>query len=381
MSGSKLSPLFSSELASNVYLIKNADSREGFTLKYKNHFNFDGSSFTQGKTGGYVVNKKHIMVLLTTGKGIYEGQAFVAIKGTASLYDALTDLNTGLKTGHTGFPVHQGFYYAFDSMITELRQFVSRLKGISVVHCVGHSLGGAVATLVADWLKKNKSIPSVKLYTFGSPRVGLESFASKCTSNLQGDIYRVYHKTDPVPMVPTWPFYDVPYNDVGYLLYSPVAVLPPWKYHFMEHYVASAKAAGSWDGMIKTRPTSYMDHAIEKWLKSDSFVSFSAATLELLNASLLYVVKKITNVAGIAMVGAASASLTFLDRMAMLLAKGAKISSDLTSWVFYLVKKMASLIGVKIKEGMDLTLEFIRSVFMRVHKRISDMIFRIGQEI
>ena len=122
-----------------------------------------------------------------------------------------------------------------------------------------------------------------------------------------------------------------------------------------------------------------MESAVEKWLKSDGVVSFTASTLELLNAALVYVVKKVANLAFTALVGTAAGTLTLLDRMAMLLAKGVKISSEISSWVFYLVKKMAALIGIKIKEGIDLTIEFIRSVFIRVHKRISDMIWHIGQ--
>ena len=81
------------------------------------------------------------------GKGRFKGQAFVAIKGTASLYDALSDLNAGVRSSHTGFSVHQGFYYAFNSIQSELQQFIRGLKSTSVVHCVGHSLGGAIATL------------------------------------------------------------------------------------------------------------------------------------------------------------------------------------------------------------------------------------------
>lgn len=381
MSGIELSPEFSAELASSVYDIKDSIQRRIFEADYKKHFNLSDSSYKPGQTGGYIINKKHVMALLTTGKGIYKGQAFIAIKGTASLYDALSDLNTGLKTGHTGFAVHQGFYYAFDSILNDIRQFATSLKGISVVHCVGHSLGGAVATLAADWLAKNRSALSVKLYTFGSPRVGLEPFASRCTSNVNLDnIFRVYHKTDPVPLVPTWPFFDVPHNNVGYLLNSPVSVIP-WEYHKMKRYIDSAKNAKTWNSMAQSRPLSHMEQAVKKWLKSDGVVSFTTATLELLNAALRYVIKKVVNVVGIALVGTAATSLTFLDRMAMLLAKGAKISAELTSWVFYLVKKMAALIGIRIKEGMDMTLEFIRSVFIRVHKRISDMIWRIGQEI
>ncbi len=381
MKNNELNPAFVAELAATVYDIKQPTERRIFEAKYKNILNFDNSSYISARTGGYIINKKHIMALLCTGKGQYQGHAFVAITGTANLYDALTDLNTGVKTGHTGFPVHQGFYYAFDSMLTDLSSFKQSLKGISVIHCVGHSLGGAIATLAADWLKKNGGVSTVKLYTFGSPRVGLASFASRCSSNLQtNNIYRVYHKTDPVPMVPTWPFYDVPYNNTGYLLNSPVS-MPPWKYHFMEHYVASAKSAGTWSSMAQSRPQSHMDSAIEKWLKSDDIISLTASTLELLNAALVYVIKKVARLVTTAVVATASTTLTLLDRMAILLAKGIKLSSELSSWIFHLVKKMAAIIGIKIKEGMDLTVALIRSVFIRVYRRISDMIWQIGHQI
>jgi triacylglycerol lipase len=133
--------------------------------------------------------------------------------------------------------------------------------------------------------------------------------------------------------------------------------------------------------MVKARPISYMDHAVQKWLKSDGVVAFTANTLELLNAALLYVIKKVINLAGIAIVTAAAGTLTLMDRMAMLLARGAKVSAELSSWVFFLVKKMASLIGLTIKAEADLTVELIRMVFLRVHQRISNMIWRIGQEI
>lgn len=149
----------------------------------------------------------------------------------------------------------------------------------------------------------------------------------------------------------------------------------------MKHYIESAKKAQTWSGMAQSRPASYMDYAIEKWLKSNGVVSFTANYLELLNAELLYLIKKLVNLAGIAIVSAAAGTLTLLDRMAILLAKGAKISADLSVWVYYLVKKMAALIGIKIREGADLTVELIRTVFIRVQRKTTDMIWRIGQEI
>ena len=294
----------------------------------------------------------------------------------------MTDANTGVKSSHTGFPVHQGFYYAFDSLRQDLKLFLAKLKGVSVIHCVGHSLGGAIATLAADYIKANSAISSVKLYTFGSPRVGLDSFAQKCTSRLvESNIYRVSHSTDPVTALPTWPFCHVPNNRSGYIIESPMAI-KPWQYHFMEYYIQSASKAVTWQAMGNVCLINKSDSVIEHWLKSDNFiVANTAKVLDMLSSAFVYVVKKILNTTGLVIVNIAAPALTLLDRMAMFMAKGIKVASDLSVWVFYLLRKMAAVIGMKITEGMDLTYAFIRFVFMRLHQKISDMIWRIGQEI
>jgi hypothetical protein len=380
MSGQTLSPKFSAELASNVYLIKDEFSRKGFLLKYKKIFDMDDAKMAQGKTG-LVVRKPHVMAFFAEGIGDYKGEAFVAVKGTASLYDALTDLNTGLQTSHTGCSVHQGFYYAFDSILIELRKFVSGLKNVNAIHCIGHSLGGAVATLAADWIKASGLINSVKLYTFGSPRVGLEMFATKSTSRLTDkNIFRVYHQTDPVPLLPTWPFFHVPTPGLDYLVFSPLAI-KPWEYHFMKHYIKSAEKFKAWNVIEHNRPKGHLDKTVEKWLQSDNFISLTANTLELLNAALLYVIKKVVHLTGIFLVSAAASTFTLLDRLAIFMAKAAKVSSDLSIWVYRLVKKMAKLIGIVVTEGTDLTVALIRVVFIRLFQKISDMVWKAGKEI
>lgn len=382
MNGGQLSPVFSAELASNVYLVKDKFSRKGFTLKYKDCFDMEESTMVSGNTGAFMVVKKpHIMAFMGMGKGEYEGQAFVAVKGTASLYDALTDLNVGVHLSHTGFHVHQGFYYAFDSILDELKTFIGGLEGVNVVHCIGHSLGGAIATLAADWIRFIASVPTVKLYTFGSPRVGLEGFSAKSTSRLLAkNIHRVYHRTDPVTMAPTWPYYHIPNNNLGCLIDSPVTA-KPWEYHLMKHYINSAKKAGNWKAIENNRPKGHLDAAVERWLKSDGVLTLTVNTMDLLDAALLYVIKKVTNLAGISLITAASGTLTLLDRMAMFMAKAVKISSDLSLWVYRLVKKMASVVGVVVKEGVDLTVTFIRHVFIKLHLKLVDVIWRAGKEV
>lgn len=67
----------------------------------------------------------------------------------------------------------------------------------------GHSLGGAVATIAAAYLRQQPaSAPTtVDLITYGSPRVGNNAFAGFVTAQ-PGAEFRVTHLDDPVPKLP-----------------------------------------------------------------------------------------------------------------------------------------------------------------------------------
>ena len=380
MSGAELSPAYAANLASGVYDVKSSITREDFVAEYSSEMDLSGKSMTAGVTGGMILKKKHIMAVLAKGIGRYKGHAFLAIKGTASLYDALADLNAGIKTSHTGSKVHQGFFYAFDSILRDLAKFMSGLKDVHTIHCVGHSLGGAIATLAADWIKAGRTI-NVKLYTFGSPRVGLQMFSQRCTSNVKSEnIYRMYHKTDPVPMVPTWPFSHVPNGSGDYLVFSPLAGAP-WEYHLMKHYIHSAEKHGTWASIGKARPIPYLDATVERWLKSNSVLSLHANTLDLMNAALIYVVKKVLNGVGIGVIVLAASGMTLLDRLAYFLSKAYDFGKETGGLVYLLVKKMAKLIGIKVTEGTSLTVDFIRAVFRRLYQRISNIVRQAGQHV
>lgn len=376
-----LEPSFAAHLANDVYAIEPGLTDALFFQKYANSIDSTRAQVAKGVTGGYLLNKEKVFALYAAGKGDFAGQAFAAFKGTADLYDGLTDVNVGVKPSHTGLAVHQGFYYAFDSVRDELAQFVAGLRNVTTLHCLGHSLGGAVATLAADWVKAGERIAQVKLYTFGSPRVGLQMFAAKCTERLSAEhIFRAYHRTDPVPMLPTWPFFHVPTSEADYLLPSPVAPLP-WEYHFMKYYIKSVAQAGSWDELLSYRPKRRTRAALEAWLASDGAVSLTANTLELLNAALLYVLEKAVQVAGSFAVTAFASTFTLLDRMAMFMAEAARISTQVGTWVGHLVRKMGALTGLVVGAGTALTVAFVRQVFLRLHHRIAEMVQRISRDL
>src|SRR5690606_36020773 len=131
----------------------------------------------KGVSGGFFgfFEKTSGFALVGEGKDRHQGDHVIAIRGTNTNFDWLTNGNFGFSTCLGGSTVHSGFNQTFESMTpTCERLFAPRLKGggNGTVHCVGHSLGGALASLTAEWVKIRFGRP-VNLYTFGSPRVGL----------------------------------------------------------------------------------------------------------------------------------------------------------------------------------------------------------------
>lgn len=98
--------------------------------------------------------------------------------------------------------VHTGFQAAWDEISSAAQNAVSSAlaanPGYRVV-ATGHSLGGAVATLGAVYMRHAGR--QVEVYSYGSPRVGNDKFANFVTGQGAGE-YRVTHTDDPVPRLP-----------------------------------------------------------------------------------------------------------------------------------------------------------------------------------
>lgn len=383
-----LTPEDSARLADDIYLIKDPNGIELFTDQYSDKLsvNNETTKNLNGKTGALIFLKSERPIgIAACGINDFKGHAVVALKGTANGYDVLTDLNAGVRRFHTGGAVHQGFYYSFVSFLPQLENFIRSLPpAVHTIHCVGHSLGGALATLAADWLASNCG-RVIKLYTYGSPRVGLDYFAGGCKRRInEHNIHRVYHHSDPVPMVPTWPFVHVPdggRND--FQLPSPDS-LNPIQHHKMSNYIASVAPNDiglDWEDLRKRRPTPYLEQSMEAWLKSDSVLSLTMNTAWLAGEALLWVLKKVGNLAGIALVVSGGTTFTLLDRLAIFMHKAYQISKEVSFWVLRLIKRLAQLIGVRVAEGADITVAFIRMVFLRLHRAVSDLVMRAGRLI
>jgi len=100
-------------------------------------------------------------------------QLIVVFEGTNDLSSLKTDLNVGESAFlHLfGTQVHKGYYS--EALIAHKRVVPLVEKGQEVI-VIGHSLGGAVAHLLAAILYKEGQ--NVRLFTFGEPPVGNEDF-------------------------------------------------------------------------------------------------------------------------------------------------------------------------------------------------------------
>ncbi|KAH0739939.1 hypothetical protein KY290_038644 [Solanum tuberosum] len=150
----------------------------------------------------------------------------VAFRGTEQTKwkDLVTDLMlvpAGLNPERIGgdfkqeVQVHSGFLSAYDSVRISLISLIKKAIGYRDddldtpnkwhVYVTGHSLGGALATLLAlelssSQLAKHGAI-RVTMYNFGSPRVGNKKFSEVYNEKVK-DSWRVVNHRDIIPTVP-----------------------------------------------------------------------------------------------------------------------------------------------------------------------------------
>jgi pimeloyl-ACP methyl ester carboxylesterase len=126
---------------------------------------------------------------------------WIAFAGTASRKNVRTDLSVADAALFPGdkMRVHSGFLNAWMSVRDRVLAAASSASGR--VYVVGHSMGGALATLAAMEISGVSGGPvraSVACVTFGAPAVGDELFADAFNSRV-GQSVRVVNALDPIP--------------------------------------------------------------------------------------------------------------------------------------------------------------------------------------
>ena len=376
----ELSAAAACALARDVYQLVEAPRVEVALARIKSLYDtfieFGQDSVVPVKTGGPgIIKSRTAFGLCGLGKGIYQGHAFIVLRGTKYLADWLTNLNVGVSRSSYGQSVHDGFHQAFKSTRQKIKPFIASLSshGVHSVHCIGHSVGGGMATMCAEYVKASTT-HSPYLYTFGAPRVGLQSFADMLSSNIGPErIYRVYHQTDIVPCVPFWPFVHAPTylcDSYDYFQPSP-GVFPNAKWHDISLYVQTV-GTQKWTALRKKRNVCKDSSSVLNWLNKEGPVNFNAANLEWLDKAINYVLYRCLGGVGNTVTSAFSSTFTLMDQLAYILKKGIDLSKDISGLVLSLIRKIMKILGMNSTiEKADATFAFIRSVFQKLAHRVS----------
>lgn len=352
-----LTPLETAQAADAVYGIRlSSDTAKAFkNTNIKDQFIFNDDSRFIGKSGAF--GSKSGFGIIGQGIGARQGEAIIVTRGTVTGADWFNNLLSAPTLSTNNKAVHKGFQLIFDSFKNDL---AIQLRTISPtrVHCIGHSLGGALANLIAEWVD-TKGLGNPYIYTFGSPRVGKDSFSESLTQNLGADrINRAYHKTDIVPMVPAWPYIHSPNPGLSCFIHSP-GDYPGGTYHDRKLYITSVRGHKDWTTLRKRHPKTNMEKQIENWLDSDSPLSLTGNTIAMINSAILYVIKKLA-LAGLQFVIGETVNL--VDLLAKFLVQASRVGKEAFSLIKQLMQRVLRALGKVITASKDITYSFVKWV-------------------
>lgn len=180
----------------------------------------------------------------------------IACRGTEpkEFNDIKADLKAYPVKAETISRVHQGFKTEVDDLWPLVKEDITRSanEGKDLWFC-GHSLGAAMATIMASRCKHNiDNLDPQELYTYGSPRVGWPTY----TKSLDVVHHRWKNNNDIVTTVP-------------------LAVMG-YRHHGTEHYLNTwgnvrkptpwqkikDQLRGTWRGLKQGKVDAFSDHAI-----------------------------------------------------------------------------------------------------------------------
>ena len=136
----------------------------------------------------------------------------VAIRGTEHLIEWLIDAEfrpTTFSPVPAAGDVEDGFFSIYRTLggvlpngqPADLRQFIGESAGKGSLTIAGHSLGAALAIMLALDVTVNSPVETLTLYTLAAPRVGGREFRT-CFDQHVARSYRVYNEPDVVPKLP-----------------------------------------------------------------------------------------------------------------------------------------------------------------------------------
>lgn len=334
-----------------------------------------------GKSGGLMFKKVSGFGYVAAGEGTRAGELLVAIRGTKVSIDWLSNLNIAMQLGPGSRPVHAGFNEVWKSIAPEIREML-RGRNPTRIHCVGHSLGGALAALNADFFSAS-GVAEVLLCTFGAPRAGDGIFAQALTQRMTPQkIFRVSHAADPVPMIPLFPFWHLPFGQNGMTIAITSNTLVSVVTLSMKNSYSAGVAEHSWATLGHSAGAGAdEDQRVKSWLENaaegQGGVAMGSATLlTMIGRALKWLM---ANAGKLVMGGigtALTASATLLDQLAWLLGRAASLSREIGGHISGLISAIFSYLGRKTMAVADVTVAFVRWVLELLYQSLRSVAHR-----
>ena len=179
-------------------------------------------------------------------------EIFITFRGTEpkQITDILADAKAWRKPAREKGLVHFGFAQALDKVYDKIVHWIDEQKlDDATITCTGHSLGAALATIMASRLDANE------LYTFGSPRVGNRDFVKEMKKDGVKH-YRFVNNNDVVTRIP----FPIRFRHSGKLVYinhyGNIRKMTPWQR-------TKDKYRGRWTALKKGQPfDGVFDHSV-----------------------------------------------------------------------------------------------------------------------
>lgn len=130
----------------------------------------------------------------------------ISVRGTANKLNVRQDAEVALvKDSFLGFLLHKGFRDDAQLVLADVKP---HLQKDHVIRVTGHSLGGAIAIILTNYLYK-EGYKVERLVTFGQPKVTDDktNHQYRQANPAYKKITRVVRENDPIPMVPPRPRY------------------------------------------------------------------------------------------------------------------------------------------------------------------------------
>lgn len=332
----------------------------------------------EAKSGGMLWKKLSGFGYVALSESAFSGDLLIATRGTQTQLDWLSKLNVAMQMGLGGLPVHAGFNEIWKTFAQGIGEFLARRQPRRG-QCVGHSLGGALATLTAD-LVTGTHKRDAALYTFGAPCVGDPVFARSLNGRIGADqIFRVYHSSDPVPMIPLFPFFHMPFGSPGLQVHSQLGGLINADAHAMEDSYLKAVGQASWkDLRIAAKQRADEASQVKTWLEraadgQGGFVMGSARLLSMIGKALGYLMAQAGKLVVCGVQANLLVSFTVVDQLAWLLTRAAHLSLEVGKFVIGLIGAIFAFLGRKPVQVANVTAAFLRWVLALLFSSLRSM--------